>query len=328
MALLRVVITGQGAMTAAAENAPGTAAALAAGRVWPARIETFDLASYPVDRRLRRYLSRAAGFGAAAALEALASGDLARESGSGAERGAVLAFTGAPRQNADPPGDALKEGRPSALAPLDVIRGEATTATAVIAQLTGCEGPLATLGGRFSASLEAIGEAFHWIRAGAARVVVAGGCASIAEPRPPGRPAWAEGAAVLLLEERESALARGAPALAEVLAFASARPGAPLALTQALAGSGVEPDSIGLVVAAGLELGDEALRSAFRGGATPEVTWPQLRCGLLGGATGALNVLAAISTLRASDQGTSAAVCSLSASGPQAALLVTVGSAG
>ncbi|MEP7105509.1 MAG: beta-ketoacyl synthase N-terminal-like domain-containing protein, partial [Chloroflexota bacterium] len=226
----RVVITGLGALTAAADDVRGTAAALAAGSRWPSRITAFDLRTLALDWHLRRYLSRAAGLAAAAALQALASGAVERQPGAGPPRGAVLAVVRPGARDADLTGAPTADDRPVALAPLDVIRGEAATATAVVAHLAGCEGPLATLGGSLSASLEAVGEAFHWIRAGAAAMVVAGGSTAFEGPPLPEAGGWAEAAALLLLEDRESALARRAPLLAEVLDFASAGPGAPALL--------------------------------------------------------------------------------------------------
>ena len=105
-----------------------------------------------------------------------------------------------------------------------------------------CEarGPNSTIMTDWVAGTQAIGEAFDWIRAGTADAVLAGGSDSGVLPFAYGsyeqgglfgarehgesghRFVPGEGAALLLLEERTAALARGARVLGEILGYATA----------------------------------------------------------------------------------------------------------
>src|SRR5262245_8416537 len=83
----RVAITGLGAITPVGNDAESTWEAFVAGRIGIDKITTFDAETFPVriagmvkdfdvssyvpDKRLRRRLSRAAGFGVVAAAQAL-----------------------------------------------------------------------------------------------------------------------------------------------------------------------------------------------------------------------------------------------------------------
>lgn len=147
-------------------------------------------------------------------------------------------------------------------------------------------GPCAVIATGCSAGADAIGQAFWHIQEGRASHMLAGGCDSSinassinvfsvmralstnnAEPERASRPydglrdgfVMSEGAAVLLLEERTAALARGAPIYAELLTFASnnnayhmaALPedGRPLQhlLHLALAEAQITPDQLGYI---------------------------------------------------------------------------------
>lgn len=124
----------------------------------------------------------------------------------------------------------------------------ASMPAAALAAHHGLHGPCAVVATGCSAGADAIGQAFWHIQEGRASHMLAGGCDSSinapsinvfavmralstnnAEPERASRPydalrdgfVMSEGAAVLLLEERESALARGAPMYAELLTFVS-----------------------------------------------------------------------------------------------------------
>lgn len=153
----------------------------------------------------------------------------------------------------------------------------------------GMTGPSNTVSTACATGTQAIGEAFHTIKYGHAPVMVAGatestshpmGVAGFAamralatdsndEPAEAMRPFDAtragfvlgEGAAVLVLEDMEFALARGAKVYAEILGFASSNDayhqiapdpegqGAARAMFAALADAGVTPDQVGHVQA-------------------------------------------------------------------------------
>ncbi len=99
----------------------------------------------------------------------------------------------------------------------------------------GLQGPNSTVMTDWVAGIQAIGEGCLWIQQGEADVVLAGGAdvgttalnqASYRQrglfAGPAGAaPPLAEGAAVLVLEERERALRRGAPVLGEILGYSS-----------------------------------------------------------------------------------------------------------
>jgi 3-oxoacyl-(acyl-carrier-protein) synthase len=158
-------------------------------------------------------------------------------------------------------------------------------ATAIAAHYQ-LHGPSTVIATGCSAGADAIGQAFWNIQEGRASKMLAGGCdssinrASInvfsvmralstnnAEPERASRPydarrdgfVMSEGAAVLLLEEREAAIARGATLYAELLAFVSnnnayhmtALPtgGRPLQdlLHQAMDAAGIDPQHLGYI---------------------------------------------------------------------------------
>lgn len=158
-------------------------------------------------------------------------------------------------------------------------------ATAIAARYH-LHGPSTVIATGCSAGADAIGQAFWCIQEGRADRMLAGGCDSSicassinvfsvmralstrnAEPERASRPydalrdgfVMSEGAAVLLLEERETALRRGAPIYAELLAFVSnnnayhmtALPpdGAPLQdlLRQAMSEASITADQLGYI---------------------------------------------------------------------------------
>lgn len=178
----------------------------------------------------------------------------------------------------------------SALRPLAAERQSPGSLAPRLARLYGLKGPVLAVMTACSAGTQAIGDALSWIREGRADVVLAGGSdseiypmglASFSllgalstrneEPKRASRPFDAsrdgfvlgEGAAFLVLEERERALRRGASPLAEVAGFGSAcdafrvtdphpqGDGAVLAMTKALSDAGLDPSEIGWVNAHG-----------------------------------------------------------------------------
>ena len=119
-------------------------------------------------------------------------------------------------------------------------------ASAHVAIQLGLQGPNSTIMTDWSAGAQAIGEGYRWVQQGEAEAVLAGGADTGATQlaqisyRQSGlfagrgaahEPALAEGAAVLVLEERNHALARGATIYGEIAGYAAAgeprEPGAP-----------------------------------------------------------------------------------------------------
>jgi 3-oxoacyl-[acyl-carrier-protein] synthase II len=146
--------------------------------------------------------------------------------------------------------------------------------SAHVAIQLGARGPNSTVMTDWVAGSQAIGEAFEWIRAGEADAVLAGGADSAIQPfalwsyeqagilgrdarRGGERFVPGEGAAILLLEERDHARRRGAEVRGEMLAYAAAS--APLGsadnalgrtIAEAMAEAGWQPGDIGVVATA------------------------------------------------------------------------------
>lgn len=209
----------------------------------------------------------------------------------------------------------------------------------------GFKGPSYTPTSACSSGAHAVGEAFRWIQRGDIDAAVAGGAeASITglgvggfaamkalstrndDPAGASRP-WdrgrdgfviAEGAGILLLEERERAMARGAPILAEVAGYGATSdayhltqpaPGAEVAqraMRHAMKDAGVEPAQVGYVNAhaTSTPTGDlqeaQAMRAVFGDHATGGGLWissTKSMTGHLLGAAGGLEALLSVLAL-------------------------------
>lgn len=208
----------------------------------------------------------------------------------------------------------------------------------------GFKGPLGAPVTACAASVQAIGDAARLIRAGEATVVLAGGAEACIDrvslggfaaaralstgfnetPSAASRPfdqdrdgfVMGEGAAALVLEDRDHALARGAKILAEVVGYGTsadahhvtAAPedgeGAQRAMRTALAQAGLDPQQIGYINAhsTSTPLGDagelNAIRAVFGSGSGPAISSTKSATGHLLGAAGALEAVFTILALR------------------------------
>jgi 3-oxoacyl-[acyl-carrier-protein] synthase II len=149
-------------------------------------------------------------------------------------------------------------------------------ASAHVAIQLGLQGPNSTIMTDWAAGAQAIGEAYRWVQNGEAEAVLAGGadtgatqlaqisyrqCGLFTGRGASHEPPLAEGAAVLVLEERCHALARGATVHGEIVGYAAAgephefaAPGAgglARAMRQALGEAGWEPASIACLLPGG-----------------------------------------------------------------------------
>lgn len=263
----RVVVTGMGAVTPVGNDAKTSWASLRAGRSGVARIASFDATTFPVriaaevkgfdvtrevpDPRLRRHLSRAGGFGVAAAGEALADAGLDTAPYPAHRRGVSVGGS-----IGRPPAEEFCEslhrysrGLTDRHAPSAVLERDPNVAAAAIARLAGAEGPMMSVSTACTASGHALGEAFRWVQDGDVDVVVAGGYDSLIswldvlgfsllgaltkdhddEPERASRPfdetrsgfVLGEGATIFVLETLEGARRRGARIHAEILGYAS-----------------------------------------------------------------------------------------------------------
>jgi nodulation protein E len=218
--------------------------------------------------------------------------------------------------------------------PLTVVRSMASSGASQVAMAHGVTGPVFNLSTACASGTHAIGMAFHMVRSGLVDAAITGGheapltfgflrawdsmrVVSPTRCRPFARDrdgmTLGEGAAMLCLEEREAALARGAEILGEIAGFGMSSDashitqpdpaGAARAMTAALHDAGIAPAEIGYVNAHGTgtlandAVEAEALRRVFseRGvavSATKSITGHSI------GATGAIEALATLLALR------------------------------
>jgi len=233
---------------------------------------------------------------------------------------------------------------PKRLSPFTIPSFLVNLAAGQVSIRHGFKGPLGAPVTACAASVQAIGDAARLIRSGEATVVLAGGAEACINrvslggfaaaralstgfnetPAAASRPfdqahsgfVMGEGAAALVLESREHALARGATILAEVVGYGTsadahhvtAAPedgeGAQRAMRTALAQAGLEPQQIGYINAhaTSTPLGDvgelNAIRAVFGSGSGPAISSTKSATGHLLGAAGALEAVFTILALR------------------------------
>jgi len=366
----RVAITGVGAVTPVGRDAESSWASLIAGRSGIGRITTFpadtfavriaglikdfDLEAYVPDRKLRRRLSRAAGFGVAAALQAMRDAGAAPGGNSSPyaahERGLSLGGSvGRPELEelaewlyCNYASKGRKVGR---LSPSSFLLRDQNVPVVVLGILADCQGPVVSVSTACSGSAHAIGEAFRHIQEGDARLMLAGGYDSLTtyldvlgfsllgalntqcndKPEKASRPfdrersgfVLGEGAAMVVLEEWESARARGARIYAELVGYGSslnayritdAPPdggGAIRAMASALQEAGLTPADVDYVAAHGTSTpGNDlsetiAIKAVFGSEAHRlAISSPKSMTGHLTSGAGGLNLLAAVYAMR------------------------------
>jgi 3-oxoacyl-[acyl-carrier-protein] synthase II len=236
---------------ATAFDARGFAESLAA------EVRGFDAREYFRIPKALKLADRPARFAVAAAVMALADAAWAPAEAELEQVGVILGSSGSDLRAGDlasaiGPDPELRSvhdipyfaGRMlSGLNPLWLLMVLPNMASAHVAIQLGVRGPNSTVMTDWIAGIQAIGEATGWIRNGEAEVVLAGGAdtavtpfafadyeqGGVLRPRtssPSQCPGFipGEGAAVLVLEEREHALRRGASWRADVCAYATASP--------------------------------------------------------------------------------------------------------
>ena len=312
--------------------------------------DDFDAQSQLPPSPVNRYLHRAERFGVAAAAQALADAGLEPGAYPPHEVGVAMGAS-VDRPTAQELSDALyvrkeSEGRELVRsAPSRALEISQTTGCARIAQIAGAGGPMIGVSTACTASIHAIGEAYRRIQDGDARAMVAGGCDALTswldvlgfallgalttehndDPESGSRPfelnrtgfVIGEGAVVFVLEDLESAQARGAEPIAELAGYSASLNayrmtdpppdggGAVLAMEGALAEAGLGPTDVDYVVAhgTGTPSGDISetigIKRVFGDHAKKlAVTSPKSMVGHTTCAAGALNVLAGILAMR------------------------------
>jgi 3-oxoacyl-[acyl-carrier-protein] synthase II len=297
----RVAITGIGAVTPVGNDAETTWRALLEGRSGVGRITTFPPESFVVqiaglvkdfdlsrvlpDRRMRRYLSRAAGYGIAATLEALASAGVSPETYEPEERGIAMGGSvGRPELSelteilhaySSSEGKRLSRQQPSTV----MVRDQ-NFVLGVMGLIGNCQGPAISVSTACTASAHALGEAFRSVQEGDAKLMIAGGYDALTSyldvlgfsllgalntecndtPQKASRPfdreragfVLGEGAVTVIMEEWESARERGAPILAEVAGYGSSM--------NAYRITDAPPDGGGTILAVSNAIKDSGLR--------------------------------------------------------------------
>jgi 3-oxoacyl-[acyl-carrier-protein] synthase II len=297
----RVAITGLGAVTPVGNDAASTWASLVAGRTGVGPITTFDASTYEVriaaevkgfdlasrlpGRRTARHLTRAGGFGVAAAQEALADAGLRPEHYERHEKGVAMGATMG-RPDIDEMVEMAHTIRSSEgrrylrQSPGGVLARDQRTPMGIMAGLAGGEGPMVAVSTACTASAHAIGEAFRLIQEGDAGLMLAGGYDSLIsyldvmgfgllgalvagyndDPTRASRPferdragfVLGEGAVVVVLEDWDRARARGARIHAELAGYGSSM--------NAYRMTDAPPDGGGTIVAVAGALRESGLR--------------------------------------------------------------------
>jgi nodulation protein E len=311
----RVAVTGIGAISAFGHTYPDLWAGLAAGRsairpltlVPPGALRFPNAAEVPDFDPLRHFeekeaqmLDRFAQFAAVAAREAIKSSgiEFSRELG---ERTAIILGCSGGGKSTEDDGFyhlyALKEPRVS---PLTIARAMSNAGASRVSFEYGITGPVFTVSTACSSANHSIGQAFRMVRSGEVEIAIAGGSEA---PLSTGfLKAWeamrvvapdtcrpfsidrrglilGEGAAVLILEPMERALARGATIIGEIVGFGMSSDAhhitqpsevaAARAMRAGLLDAELDPDAIGYVNAHGTGTlandvtETEAIRSAF-----------------------------------------------------------------
>ncbi|MGH4030286.1 beta-ketoacyl-[acyl-carrier-protein] synthase family protein [Actinomycetota bacterium Odt1-20B] len=329
----RVVVTGRGSVSAAG---------LGADALWRSLLSVPPAGHRPVapwdptpwlSRVEARHTDRNAQFAVAAAESALADAGGLKEV-AGPERAAVVLGTALAGVGTMEQQVLVREAKgDKRVSPFVVPMIMPNAAAAAVSQRLGWQGPCETLTTACASGTHAIGSAARMVAHGVCDLALAGGteaalCGTVlagfrnmralspggvTRPFDAGRDGFAvaEGAAVLVLEPEESARARGATVLAEVLGSASTADAhditAPLpdgssaarCVRLALQDAGIQPSAVGQINAhgTGTSVGDlaeaRALEAVF-GASGPPVTSAKGATGHAFGASGALEAVASV----------------------------------
>jgi nodulation protein E len=346
--MARVVITGMGCITAMGRDVAAFRESLFAGRSGirtmtdaqglhfsrTATVEGFDSEAWLLAEQ-RPVADRTAALAIAAARQAVSQSGVAAAH-PGEEMAVVLGCSAGGRLTEEEAAIRLYT-RNARVHPLAVPRTMANAGTSLVAMEHRITGPSLTLSTACASGTHAIGLAFQMIRAGSVRAALAGGheaplslaflrawdSLKVVSPtacRPFARDrdgmTLGEGAAVLALEEREAARARGAAILGEIVGFGMSSDahhitqpeaaGPAAAMERALADAGAGPEEVGYINAhgTGTESNDrveaEAIHRVFGrvfGGRAVPVSSTKGLHGHAIGASGAIELLATVLAL-------------------------------
>ena len=298
--LKRVVITGLGCITPIGANVPEFEASLFAGRtgiaefgLLPEAVEgqngirfnrMASIHGFDPDQHLTTGVvtatNRTAQFAVVAARQAVAQSDLMKHYAP--EDIAVILGCSCGGRSSEEIETAKLYYRNARVHPLTVTRTMASAGGSHISIDLGITGPVLNLSTACASSTHALGTAFHMVRSGMSEAAIAGGhdapltfgflrawdsmrvvSPTFCRPFSADRDGMTlgEGAAMLVLESLDAALARNAPIFAEIVGFGMSADahhitqpqsdGAALAMRKALKDAGAHPDHVGYINAHG-----------------------------------------------------------------------------
>jgi beta-ketoacyl-acyl-carrier-protein synthase II len=258
----RVVITGLGVVSPVGNNAPDTWEALRAGRSGVARITYFDPNPYDVQiagevkgfdnssipPKEARHMDRSVQFAVVAGHEALRDAGYTLTAANAERTGIIIGTAAGGLNTIWQQQKILDERGPRRVSPFFIANMLPDAATGQMAIALGARGPNMAVASACATSSHAIGEAWETIRRGDADAVLAGGTDAVITPLvlagfcvmralandpDPERACkpfdanrngfvLSEGAALVMLEDLESAKARGAHIYAEMIGYGSA----------------------------------------------------------------------------------------------------------
>ncbi len=300
-------------------------------------VRNFDPTNY-MDRKEARRTDRFVHFAIAAAREALRSSGLVIDASNRDEIGIFLASGIGGIATLSEQLEVLRSRGPGRVSPFLIPAMITNLASGHVSILSGARGPSLCTTSACASSAHAIGEAAETIRRGWAKAMIAGGAeASITpigiagfnsmkalstrndSPETASRPfdvtrdgfVMGEGGAILILEEYEYAVSRGAPILAEMVGYGSSSDavhitsvdegGVARALRLALCHANMQPEEIDYINAhatstpAGDPVETAAVRNVFGGREqAPPVSSSKSQFGHLLGAAGAMESLVCI----------------------------------
>lgn len=293
----RVVITGQGTINALGQSAPATFEAFREGKcgIGPLDIRDVDRLAIQIGGQVHDYdaqsefnrqeislYDRFTQFALHSTREAIGQSGLTFTGELAAQSGVILGTSGGGLNTQDENYRAVYEEGKNRVHPFVVPKLMNNAATSHVSMQYNLKGPSFTVATACASSNHAMGQAFQFIRAGLATVMVTGGSESMlcfggvkaweglrVMSKDACRPFSAnrngmvqgEGAAIFVMEEYEHARARGAEILAEVIGFAMtsdasdivmpSRQGAARAISGALKDAKTPASAVGYINAHG-----------------------------------------------------------------------------
>ncbi|MEL6203936.1 MAG: beta-ketoacyl-[acyl-carrier-protein] synthase family protein [Pseudomonadota bacterium] len=347
----RVVITGQGSINALGRSAVETTRAMAEGLcgIGPVDVRDVERLTVKIGGQVRNYdpeaefnrqqialYDRFTQFTLISAREAIGQAGLTFAGELSTEAGVVLGTAAGGMETWDDNFRSVYEDGKNRVHPFVVPKLMNNAAASHISMEYNLKGPSYTVATACASSNHAIGQAFHLIRSGACRVMVAGGSEAMLTFG--GIKAWeglrvmskdacrpfsanrngmvqGEGAAIFVLEEMEHARGRGAQILAEIVGFAMtsdasdivmpSMKGAARTMAMALRDAKLPADSVGYINAhgTGTAANDKTECAAVADTFGPHadrlmISSTKSMHGHLIGGTGAVELLACVMALR------------------------------